>query len=411
MAAAVACLSPHLTALAQTTTLQVTATPSIFAEMFEGFVEAFEAENPDIAIELDTSQRDQTDMIQALLRRAIINDLPDVSFQGYNYLRLLVDQGLVVPLDDFIATDTLWAEGEVSPSVAASGMIGDTTYGIGVGMSFPIVYYNADVIAGLQDGDPVLVSDWDVIFDRAAQAQDRYPEMLGILTRYNSFLFQGYLGSHGGRMMNGDETAIAFVEEPGQRAFELVRRFGEAGQSETDMTRSQARQAFTGGTVAILVDSSSSLARFEETTEGSFEIGTAQLPLIADEARLPAAGIASVMLTQDEERQDAAWRFMRFVASPEAQAIVGRTTGYVPANSVAVERADILGDYYAERPNMNAALSSVPIAMTWYAFPGENAARIDDAIEDRLGEVMTLRQTPTEAMQALEAEVQSMLAD
>ena len=408
-AGALGLLSVANHAVADTITLEVTATPSIFTTMFEGFAEAFEAANPDIRIELDTSQRDQSDMIQALLRQSLIGDVPDVSFQGYNYLRLLVDQGLAVPLDAFVAGDPQWTEDAFSPSVTASGMIGGTVYGLGVGMSFPIVYYNADLVAEVQDGDRTLPSDWDGIFDVGARVQERHPGFLGAFTHYNPFMYQGFVGSHGGRMMNADETEITFVEEPGQRTLDLLRRFGEAGQAERDMTRSQARQAFIGGSVAILVDSSSSLASFEDQTEGAFEIGTARLPLIADDARLPTAGIAAVMLTRDEALQDAAWRFMRFVASPEGQAIVGQTTGYVPANRLAVDRPDILGDYYAERPNMDAALSSIPIAMTWYAFPGENAARIDRAIQDRLGQVITLQQAPEEAMQSLEAEVRSML--
>ena len=394
---------------AQTVTLEVTATPSIFADMFEGFVDAFEARNPDIRIDLNASQRDQSDLIQQLLRQAIVDDLPDVSFQGYNYLRVLADQGLAVPLDPFVDTDAAWTDDTFSPSVTATGTIGGTVYGLGVGMSFPIIYYNADLVAEATGGDPALPSDWDGILGVATRIQDRHPDILGIFVRYHPFVFQGFVGSHGGSMMNADETRIAFTDPPGRAAFDLLRRFGEAGQAERDMTRAQARQAFAGGTVAILVDSSSSLASFEEQTEGLFEIGTRQLPLLTEDPHLPAAGIASVMITRDQARQQAAWRFMRFVASPEGQAIVGRTTGYVPANRLAAERPDILGDYYAERPNMDAALASVPLAVTWYAFPGENATRIDAAIEDRLGEVITLRQTPDDALRALADEVRSML--
>ena len=396
---------------AQTITLDVTATPSIFTPMFEGFVEAFEAQNPDIQITLDSSQRDQSDMIQALLRQSLIDDLPDVSFQGYNYLRVLVDRGLAVPLDPFVASDPSWTADAYSPSVTASGTIGDAVYGLGVGMSFPIVYFNADLITEAQDGDDAMPSDWDGILQAAASVQDRHPDVLGLYLRYNPFMFQGFVGSYGGRMMNAGETEIAFTAEPGMQALQLLQQAGTAGQAARDMTRSQARQAFVGGTVGILVDSSSSLASFEGQTEGAFEIRTAQLPLPATEPRLPAAGIAAVMLTRDEALQDAAWRFMRFVAGAEGQVIVGETTGYVPANGVAVEQPDLLGDYYAERPNMNAALNSIPIAMTWYAFPGENAARIDRVIEDRLGEVIRLQQTPEEAMIALEADVRSMLPE
>ena len=396
-------------AAGQTITLDVTATPSIFTTMFEGFAAAFETENPDIRINLDTSQRDGNDLLQATLRQALVDQLPDVTFQYTNYLRTLAEAGITVPLDDFVVNDPAWTEDMFSPSVTASGTVGDTVHGLGVAISFPIIYYNADLVAAARNGVATLPGDWDGILDVAGRIEDGNPGVLGLFVRYHPWVFQGLLGSFGGRVMSADETAIRFTGAAGQDVLTLLRRFGEAGQAEHDMSRSQARQAFLSGSVAILIDSSSSLANFEQQTEGSFRIGTAQLPLIADDAWLPAAGIAAVMVTRDAARQEAAWRFMRFVASPEGQAIVALNSGFVPANHVATERPDILGDYYADRPNAGAALSSIPIAVTWYAFPGENAGRIDRAIEDRLREVVTLRQDPDAAMAALEDDVQSLL--
>ena len=396
-------------AAAQPITLEVTATPSIFTPMFEGFVAAFEAENPDIRIDLDTSRRDGNDLLQATLRQATIDRLPDVSFQYTNYLRTIADLGISVPLDDRVADDPAWTADDFSPSVTASGTIGDTVHGLGIAISFPILYYNADLVAAAQNGDASLPETWDEILALAGVIADRNPDVLGLFSRYHPWFFQGLLGSHGGRMMNAEETAIRFTDDAGRQVFALLRRFGEAGQAQNDLSRAQARQAFMGGTIAILIDSSSSLASFEEQTANLFRIGTARLPLIADEPWLPAAGVAAVMMTRDEARQDAAWRFMRFVAGPQGQAIVAHNSGFVPANRVAVERPDVLGDYYARRPTMGAALTSVPIAVTWYAFPGENAGRIDRVIEDRLREVITLQQEPDAAMTALEDDLRSLL--
>lgn len=407
MAAAV-CQGLTASALAETITLRVTATPSIFKDMFEGFVTAFEAKNPNIKINLDASTRDQNDMIQQILRAAVVGDLPDVSFQGYNYLRLLSDQNLTVPLEPFIAADAKW-KSEVTPSVADSGMVNGKVYGLGVGMSFPIIFYNADLVAKAQGGKAEPPDNWDGIIALAGTIQKASPGVLGISVSPNVFLLQGLLGSYGGQMMNMSETELAFSKKPFQDTLQLLKRIGEAGQAKLMMTRDQSRQAFLAGTLAMIVDSSSSLASFEKQA-GNFKVATARLPLPAGkDGRVPAAGVASIMLTRDTARQAAAWAFMCFVASPEAQAIVGEKTGYVPANRIAAERPDLLGNKYKNSPNMNASLASISVATSWYAFPGKDAAKIDNLVENAMGEVIALRATPEKAIETINQQVPKLL--
>jgi len=368
---------------------------------------AFEKENPDIRVNLDVSQIDQLSIVQQTLRAAVINDLPDVSFQGFNYLRMLTDRNLLVPLDGFIKNDPTWNTELYPPSLVSTGRVGGISYGLGVGLSFPIIFYNKGLVSRAQGGGSQLPTSWDAILALAGKIQAQNPGMLGLSIRDNSFMFQGLIGSFGGTMMNASESDITFTDKAGRQAFQLLHRIGEAGQAKVAMTRPQSRQAFVGGRTAIIIDSSSSLSSFE--AEGRFEIGTAALPLSASDATLPAAGVAAVMLTKNAARQAAAWRFMKFVVGAEGQNIVATKTGYVPANESAIKAPAALAAYYVEHSNMKAALDSVAIARGWYAFPGENAGRIDTLIEDSLGEVLRLRQPPERALDQLAKDVKGML--
>ncbi|MFA1624906.1 extracellular solute-binding protein [Rhizobium mongolense] len=405
----IACTALVLPVQAADVTLRVDTTPSIFADMFKDLVTAFEAKNPTIHLQIDTSQRDQTDTIQRTMRQAVVGELPDVSFQGFNYLKLLADGGHIQPLDGLIAADSEWNETQYSPSVVATGKINGKIYALGVGFAFPILYYNADLVAEVQGGNNELPTDWDGILAVAQKIQKAHPDVLGAYTRYNSFLSQGHIMSRGGSLGNADGTAVAFTDDKGMAAFDLFRRFGEAGQAKVDMTDSQARQSYVSGKIGILADSSSSLESFAQQAEGKFEIGTAHFPFAETGAELPTSGIAVVLHTTDPERQKAAWQFMRFVSGPEGQNIVGRKTGYVPANEVAVNRADLLGDYYKANPAMKATLASIPYAAAWYAFQGPNAARIDKLFVEYLQQVVTLQQAPKDAARALAAEISGLI--
>ncbi|MGY8635565.1 extracellular solute-binding protein [Bradyrhizobium sp. 14AA] len=396
-------------ACAHSAVLRVSAAPSTFSKTFRALASAFERENPGVRIDLDVSQFDQPAIMRQTLRMAIFGDLPDVSFQGSNYLRLLADRDLLVPLDQFMNADPAWNPQLYSSSIVSAGRVGKTTYGLGVGMSFPIIFYNKSLVSKVQEGAGSIPSNWDDMLDVARRIQSENIQVLGIFSEYNSFMFQGLVGCFGGSMMNSDDSRISFTDSAGREAMELIRRIGLAGQAKVDMTKSQARQAFAGARIAILLDSSSSLASFENEVAGRFEIGTAPLPMTGTDASLPTAGITVVMHTTDPARQALAWRFMKFVTGVEGQTVVATTTGYVPANQTVIAKSGSVADYYAARPNVQAALRSIPRGRGWYAFPGENAGRIDMMIEDRVGDVMRLRQLPAPALDRLAKDISTQL--
>src|SRR5262249_43404339 len=104
-------------------TLRVSLTPSIFNSMFDALIKQFEAENPDIKIKVMGSYRDQGDQFQATLREGMVNELPEVSFQGFAYIPELKDRGITVRLDDRIAKDARLKDLGISGPVLESGSV------------------------------------------------------------------------------------------------------------------------------------------------------------------------------------------------------------------------------------------------------------------------------------------------
>lgn len=401
-------LALHSPASAQQITLRVDATPSIFADMFKEVARSFEAQNPDIAITLDTSQRGQEDAFRNTLRKAIINDLPDVSFQGFNFIRPLSQAGHVLPLGQLMEDDPNWTPAAYSSSVTKVGTVGDKVFGLGVAFSFPVIFYNADLVGEANGGDKRLPGNWDAILSLAQTISARHPDILGAYTRYNSFMFYGHVLSGGGTLGNAEGTEVTFTDAKGMEVFRRFHRFGELGQAAVDLTDTQARQSFAGGRIAIFADSSSSLGNFQKQTQGRFEIAAAPMPIVKD-GTLPTSGVAIVLHSRDSARQKAAWRFMRFVAGPEGQTIVGRMTGYVPANEVPIRTPHYLGDFYKANPAMGAALTSITYAAPWYEFKGPNTPRMDKIFVGELHQLVTLKKTPEETAAALAAAVTALI--
>ena len=396
---------------AQTMTLTVSYSPATYQDVYEQIASRFMAENPGIEIELQAAAN-YDELTQTTLRAAITGTLPDVSHQGMAGMRIYVDQGIALPLDPFIAAEPDWERLGYSASVAEMGRIGGAVYGIPFAISTPTLFYNADLVrrAG---GDPdALPETWPEIIDLAERIDALGPDILGIYYDYgasSAFAWQTLVFSQGGDMLSADETDVAFDGPEGRWAFDLLQRFGAAGQ--VDMSRQQARQTFAAGGLGIYKNASSLLTRFLTQAEGQFEVVVQPVPVPAPDGRLPVGGNAAMMFATEPERQQAAWDYILFATGPVGQTIMVQETGYVPVNTLPVDDPAYLGAFYSDNPQYRIPVEQMPVMSNWYAFPGENSVRITEIIRDAMQDVVTLREQPDTAMDRLVAEVEALLPD
>lgn len=411
-AAAILLLALSPVATAQQTTVEIGILSSGRFEAINGALEpAFSTQNPDIQLDFRPMGENWEPALQAALRGAIIEDLPDVGHQSLNHLHVLVDRGMVQPLDTYVSAAGGWESLGYLPAVRDSVTIDGSIYALPFATTVPVLYYNMDIArqAGW-DGDD-LPGSWDDVFELARMIDALPGDAVSIYLEYqasSAWMFQAFLKGLGGSLMNADRTDIAFDTETGLRALEYIRAFGEAGQF--DMSRDQARQAFNAGALGILVRSASGIPGVADAADGNFELRVGQFPLLADIGVLPGAGNGMVMFTGDPQRQQAAWDYMRFAAGPEGQTVLVETTGYVPVNTVAVQSRDYLADYYDAHPFQRATVELMPIMGDWESFPGDNAARIFDLMTEQMRQLIIGETTPEEALSFMAAETRGFLA-
>lgn len=407
-------------------TLPILATPSFASpapeieimgspyikEAHEAIRAAFAEQRPDYPARLRFGPPEDDVAIQQILRAALIKEgVPDVIVINGNLMRLLADRGLAVALDPLIAKDGEWNGLGFTPAVAAAGQIAGKTFGMAFGLSLPVVLFNASLVRRAGHDQAALPEDWPGILALAQKIEALDPTITGGFMEYDSngaFGFLSLINSFGAPAMSADEKALGFANEKGKAALGILRGFAEAGQGKADMTRQQARQAFGAGAVGILVTMSSTISAHEKAAAGHFDVLSAPYPLAPD-GWLPTAGPIAVMLTQDPDRQKAAFDYMKFAASAEAQTILATKSGYVPVNEIAIRESGRLGKVLSERKNAHAYLDRIAMARNWYAFPGANSVKICDRIKSRLQEVATLQATPEAALAGIGDDVMALL--
>lgn len=362
------------------------AIPTIWTETQELLAEAFMEANPDITIVLDGPAENYGDGVQRILRESIAGTAPDVAYVGLNRWRILEDRGLTQPLDDFLPADPSAAG--YTPALLSLGQFEGQQHALGTSASTMVLYVNPNLVeqaGGSMDDFP---TDFDGIIELAAKIDALDENIEGVWIGRHDWRFQALLGSHGGRPLTEDESDISFDSEEGIAAASLYSRFLNEGGMST-MSQDNARQSFPAGTLGMFFESSSLLNRFEEGSTGNFDLVVKGTPVVAEEnVYFPTGGSAIAILTDDAEKQAAAWEYIAFVTGPEGQKIIVENTGYAPANSIVLEDESYLGDYYAANQNAIAGHAQVAAhAGPWYAYPGDEGVAVTDLIAAALVEL------------------------
>jgi multiple sugar transport system substrate-binding protein len=387
--------------------------PGLFKEPIEQIVAEFSKRHPDIKVNLLGPQQDYEQIVQHNLRSAITNTLPDVAIHGMNRQRVLVERGIAQPIDGFIKNDPDFAKLGITEKSRSVGLIGGKQYGIGLAMSTPVIYYNANLVSRA-GGDPnKFPGTWDGIIDLAKkiEALDGGGKFRGMFLSWQitgNWMWQALVFSHGGTMLSADEKKVAFDGPAGQKAIGVLGRLvNEANMP--DSTFAAEAPNFIAGRLGMLSDSSAQISRFNREVGTAFPVKVARFPISAADGRLPTGGAAIMMLTKDPAKQKAAWEFIKFATGPQGATIIVKSTGYVPATDLPAKDPAMLGDFYKGSPNHRVALDQLPFVSAWYAFPGENGVKITDVIKDHLQTVVSKSAKPDDVLKKMAADTAALL--
>lgn len=387
-----------------------------YGELFNGTHQQIAAEfakkHPDIKVSFRAPYDSYEEATQKILRESITKQMPDITFQGLNRIRIMVDRNIAVPLDDFIKAEKNFETEGFHQAMFDIGAQQGKVYALPFAISLPIAYYNLDLVkkAG---GDPNnLPKTWDEVFALAKKIKALGGDVNGATIAWDitgNWLWQAPVFSQGGSMLNADESKVAFDGPEGQFAINVFARFVKDAQMP-NLTQPDMRAAFAAGKTGIHFTSTSDLAKTTEMIAGKFNLKTHVFPDVKPGVgRLPAGGNLGVITAADPAKQKAAWEVMKFWHGPEGAAIMAKTTGYMPPNKKANDV--YLKDFYEKNPNNYTAVSQLSLLTKWYAFPGENGLKITDVIKDHLQSVVNGQRAgePQAVLKDMARDVQKLL--
>ena len=385
------------------------AQPFIFKASYDAITEAFARAEPSIRITYVTTPNYQ-DGTQLLLRQAATNQLPDLSFQGLNLLRVFAERGIAQDLAPLLARDSDPTAQGYTPTLLQLGRHNNYQAGLAYAASTAISFVNADLVRRAGYDPDNLPTDWNGHLAMAAAVKARSGGPDGMWFAWSEWMFQTLLLSHGGAMMKPDESDIAFDGREGVATLRLHERMVAETAMPALNTNSSA-QAFAAGRLGAFYWTTAVVRNFINSVGQNFDFRTYPLPVVGGVANgtLATGGAAGMITARDPARREAAWKFLRFATSAEGQALMVVNSGYVPCNQLAIDDPRWLAAFYRENPRFQAAVTQMPRMAPWFAFPGANGVRITEAITNNTARVIERKATPEAALADMASEVRRLL--
>jgi len=393
------------------TTLNVLyAYPGNYKKVQDEIAKGFEASHPDIKINYWTPATTYDEVVEKILRGNLTGDVPDVTYVGLNQVGLLADRNLSQPMDKFVSGQSGWDALGYFPPLVEAGRVNGKVYGLPYAISLAILYVNADLVAKAGVSMADFPRTWDGVADlgeKIAALDERPSGFAYMFDGGGNFMFQSLLNGYGGTFGNAQACKLSFDSPQILQSFKTLENFRTKHAME--LKWQQARPAFFAGKLGIYAATSSFVAQAATSIGDKFKFVTLPVPVDADVGKVPAGGSAAVMLAKTDASQKAAWEFIKYSTGPEAQAVVTKGTGYSPISKVASETPALLGDFFKQNPNHNAALSELSAASAWQTWPGPNGNKITDVIANGLEQLAEGKIAPTDLGGELKNDVKALL--
>ncbi len=370
------------------------------AQAIDGYVADFNATHDHIQVEPVFTGGYSENMARATA--AILSGQPpDVAILlGIDIYSLIQTEG-IIPLDDYIASEEGLDIDDFFDAFMANNIADDQVWSIPWQRSTPILYYNKDAFSevGLDPNSPPATWEELVEYGKQLVVQDGdNVTRWGVEVPSSFWLFANFAiqaGQHIGSL--GDEPCAVYLDTPEAiEALAFLRRLQDEGiMPDGAVAWGTAPADFIAGASAMIYHSTGSLSTL--LANSPFEVGTGFMPGgSAGYGANVGGGNFYIMADIGEERQDAAWEFIRWMVRPEQIGQWGIDSGYVAPRAAAWE-VDPLKSYAEEVPQASTAREQLPYAVKEFpaTFGGQEIQVITtQAIEA----VNTGELTPEEAL-------------
>ncbi|POR52651.1 ABC transporter substrate-binding protein [Bosea psychrotolerans] len=418
LAGSLALAQPALAQSAELSFFYPVAVGGPITKLIDAYAAGFEKENPGIKVKPIYAGTYQETIVKALTAHKS-GTPPVLSVLLSTDMFTLIDEEAIVPFDPFIKTeaDKKWLSG-FFPGFMENSQTGGKdsdkkTWGIPFQRSTVVLYWNKELFkeAGLDPEKPPTSWAQQLEFAQKLTKRDAAgnTSQWGIQIPSSGFpywLFQGLTTQAGAILANpaGDKTDFANpgVVEALQYWVDLAQKYKvhppgivEWGTTPRDFFEKK---------VAMMWTTTGNLTNVRANAK--FPFGVAVLPAGKKPGSPTGGGNFYLSKKASPAEQEAAFKFVRWITTPERAAQWSADTGYVAVTPAAYE-TEAMKKYVADFPQALVARDQLPTAVAELS-THENQ-RVTKALNDGLQAALTGTKQPAQAMTDAQAEAERIL--
>lgn len=384
-------------------------------EAIGSVVEAFNASQDEVVVTHENVPGWYGGLLERLQQLAVADQLPEVAIMGLsssNYMREGLD---IVSVADYIERDG-YSTDDFILEMRRLAQDSDTgeQFALPYAISTPLIYVNKDLMREAGIDASQAPETWMELREWARVAHETHDDAHGIAFQldFDTWQFQQLLESFGGRMADAESEEVLFNGEAGMRVMDMWLGMMHEDGSWPNVSGSEAADNFTNGSLAMIVATTGNLARFNRNAD--FDLGILLLPEHDDarrrnERRIPAGGSNIYIMPTTEEKQDAAWEFIKFALSPESTQVIVEELGYMSPRQSLVAEDGLLSDFVEENPQALRSYEQIEDLIGWYNWPGTTGARITQNMLDNMYAAFNQEQSGEDALNNAAAEAERIL--
>jgi sn-glycerol 3-phosphate transport system substrate-binding protein len=376
-------------------------------KVINGMVEEFEKKNPDIDVEpVYAGNYNQT--MQKVQTAVLGGNPPDIAVVEISELFSLLQMNALIPLDDYIAQEggqnflDSYYKGFLGNAYGRDGKI----YGFPFQRSTPILYWNKDMFqaagdklkaAGLNPDRPP--KNWNELVEYAkilTIREGNQTKQYGLIIPggWNDWIFEAFSRQNASQLLKEDGLTVTFDSPENLQALNLwVELMQDLKVCPVLRPWNITPDDFIGGVTAMMYYSTGGMAKIRKTAK--FNWGAAFQPAGKQYGTPVGGGDFHIFKGIPKENQDAAWKFAKFMTTPEMAAHWSIESGYVAVNKKSYDLQN-MKEFLQQFPQMTVARDQLE-----FAYPkmmAVNYQLIRNAMTTNLDAALEGKKTPEQAL-------------
>ncbi len=318
---------------------------------FQEVADAFQAENPDIKINIEVVPWDT--LLQRLTTDVAGGSAPDISIIGTRWLLDFASQGVAEPIDGYLTPEF---KGTFIDTFMAPGVIDGKIMGLPVAASARAMMINKDLYDKAGATPP---KTWDELYE-ASKKIATLPETFAFGLQGKEIETDAYfyyaLWTHGGDILKADGTSGLDSPEALEAAT-LYKKMIDEGltqPSPTNYTREDVFNLFKQGKVGTIFTFPMLIPQIKaEAPDLKYQI----LPFPEGKSKATYGVTDTLMMFADSDAKEAAWKFIEFAYKDEWREKFDMGEGFLP-----VTKNVAALPYFTEDPDVAGFAAGLPYA-------------------------------------------------